>query len=219
MSKPAIEEKLIRQLSSDEPFTELRIVYILVEIRKLMEREKALKKLEPAKLMDDREKYKARKDERSKSELSFYCDWAVHAEMTREGAKLVLKLFDEAHPILCKNEELPTILDEQIKNLTNLRLFKNALIEFLSARSLPTDRLRSRWAEVLRSYAAIIEDCPMTVEAKHLKNIISVTVKKEEGDETISIQDETHVIFRIRWLCCGHDGSEGSMDSYNTVAI
>ncbi len=219
MSKSAIEEKLIRQLSSDEPFTEVRLVYILVEIRKLMEREKALKKLRPPKLMDDREKYEASKAKRLESQLSFFCDWAAHAEMTREGAKRMLKLFDAAHPILCRDEDLPTTLKNQIENLINLRLFEKAIIKFLSARSLPADKLRSRWPEVMRSYAAIIEDCPMKGEAEHLKNIKSVTVKKEEGERTIAVGDETHVPFRIRWCCCGHDGSEGTMDSYNTVAI
>jgi hypothetical protein len=46
MSKLVIEEKLTHQLNIEEPFTEVRVVYILVEIRKLMEREKILKEQE-----------------------------------------------------------------------------------------------------------------------------------------------------------------------------
>ena len=111
MSKSAIEEKLTRQLNSVEPFTEARVVYILVETRKLMERRKELKKADCRK-QTERENYESKKAARLNAELSFYCDWALHVEMNKDGAQRILKMFDEAHPLLCRDKSVPPSLDK-----------------------------------------------------------------------------------------------------------
>src|SRR5437867_1739661 len=99
MGRAAIEEKLNRQLSSKAPVTEARVVYILVLTRKLLERQGELNKYPM---------------------LRFYCDWALHTNMDRAGAQRILRLFDEAHPLLCCNQKLPHRLDREIADTTNL---------------------------------------------------------------------------------------------------
>ena len=143
----AIEEKLRRQFSSKAPFTEMRVVYILVETRKLLERQGELNRY-PA--------------------LRFYCDWALHTSMDRAGAQRILRLFDEAHPLLCANQELPRPLRHDITETTNLRYFERDYEQFLTDYNLPQDILHCRWTKFLHSYAAVIEDCPLTVRANNL---------------------------------------------------
>ena len=195
MSKSAIEEKLRRELTSQEPLTEMRVVYILVEVRKLIQRQCE---------MDVHET------------LCFYCDWAVHAHLSRRRAQEVLRLFDDAHPLLCRDEALPHKLDNAITNLSDLRLFRHDLDKFLSAYSLPTELvIHARWSEFVRSYAAVIEDCPLLVSANDLRNIKSVTVNVEDANRDI----EGYKLFRVVWNCLGQDGSKGAHEVYMTIPL
>ena len=68
--------------------TESRVVYILVEIRKLIERTNQKPRYIP---------------------LDFHCSWALHATMDRREAKRILKRFDEAYELLKDKslDELP----------------------------------------------------------------------------------------------------------------
>lgn len=194
--RAAIEEKLRRQLSSKAPLTELRVVYILVEIRKLLERQGELNKY-PA--------------------LRFHCDWALHTSMDRAGAQRILRLFDEAYPLLCANQELSHTLKREITETTNLRHFERDFERFLTDYNLPQDILHGRWTKFLHCYAAIIEDCPLTVRANNVQNIKSVILSKEAAKKKIYTGDERHLLYRLRWTCNGIDGMSGTWDSYNTI--
>src|SRR5947207_2263802 len=72
--------------------TEVQVVYLLVGIRKLIERDEV------------EEKYPA---------LMFHCDWAVHAKLDRAPAKSILRLLDEAQPHLKAGTDLPETLQSQ----------------------------------------------------------------------------------------------------------
>ncbi len=174
----------------------MRVVYILVETRKLLERQGELNRY-PA--------------------LRFYCDWALHTSMDRAGAQRILRLFDEAHPLLCANQELPRPLRHDITETTNLRYFERDYEQFLTDYNLPQDILHCRWTKFLHSYAAVIEDCPLTVRANNLRNIKSVTLSKEEAKKNIDHGDERYLLYRIRWTCDGINGTSGTWDSYNTI--
>ena len=96
--------KLKRELA--EPVsTERQVVYILVEIRKLLE------------LAASQAKYDA---------LWFHASWAVHPRMSKGVAKTLLEYFDEAYPLLKDKEiyELPFDLQHAIVNAMDLRHFK-----------------------------------------------------------------------------------------------
>lgn len=196
MGRSAIEEKLNRQLSSKAPLTEARVVYILVETRKLLE------------LQGELSKYPA---------LRFYCDWALHTSMDRAGAQRILRLFDEAHPLLCNGQALPRNLDREIGDTTNLRLFEKEFDAFLTAYSLPNDIINVRWTQFLRSYVAVIEDCPLTVRGNAFAHIKSVTLSKEDANRKLKAGDERFLMYRICWTCCGIDGASGTWASYNSI--
>jgi hypothetical protein len=196
MGRSAIEEKLNRQLSSKAPLTETRVVYILVETRKLLE------------LQGELSKYPA---------LRFYCDWALHTNMDRAGAQRILRLFDRAHPVLCAGQTLPQHLDREITETTNLRLFKRDFEKFLKDYNLPKEILTARWTKFLHSYAAVIEDCPLTVKGNNLTNIKSVTLTKEEAKRKLKAGDRRFLMYRICWTCCGLDGTSGTWASYNSI--
>ena len=63
----------------------------------------------------------------------------------------------------------------------------------------------------------MIEDCPLTVTGNNLKNIKNVTLNIEEAKRKIKAGDERYLMYRIRWTCCGIDGTSGTWDSYNTI--
>jgi hypothetical protein len=68
-----IEQKLLAEFS--QPITsERQAFYILVELRKLLERKGTL------------DKYPT---------LKICCDWAVHPKLNRASAQPIMKLFDE----------------------------------------------------------------------------------------------------------------------------
>lgn len=196
MGRSAVEEKLNRQLSSQAPLTEARVVYILVETRKLLE------------LQGELSKYPV---------LGFCCDWALHTSMDRAGAQRILRLFDEAHPLLCSNQTLPQNLERKITDTTNLRFFKKEFDGFLTAYNLPKNIIKHRWAKFLHSYAGVIEDCPLTVTGNSLKNIKSVTLNREEARHKIKADDQRYILYRVRWTCCGKDDKTGCWESYNTI--
>jgi len=74
MAESSIVEKLRRALTEGMA-TEQQVVYLLVEIRKLLE------------LRDEKETYFA---------LYCYCCWALHTTMNRNGARKILERFDQA---------------------------------------------------------------------------------------------------------------------------
>lgn len=196
MGQSAIEEKLDRQLSSKGPLTEGRVVYILVETRKLLE------------LQGELAKYPT---------LCFHCDWALHTNLDRAGAQRILRLFDEAHPLLCNDKTLPRDLKRQITDTTNLRLFRDDFAKFLKAYKLSEYTLHHRWTKFLHSYAGVIEDCSLTVRAANLKNIKSVTLNKEDAKPKVTSSNQRYLVYRIRWTCCGIDNRTATWDSINTI--
>jgi len=145
----AIVTKLRRELSSRGPLTEARVVYILAEIRKLMERKRQQKK------------YYA---------LSFHCSWALHPTMDRGGAGRILRRFDKAFELLKDKRlhELPANLRDEINATIGLEKFQDELKTFLVAHQFPTRIVEKEWTKFLRQYAAVIEDCALTLRDKSL---------------------------------------------------
>src|SRR5260221_14404807 len=85
--------KLTREL--DQGITsEVQVVYLLVGVRKLMERD-GLKKQYP--------------------DLNFHCDWALHSKLEGTTAKAVLRKFDTAHGLLRNRQIKLTDLPERLK--------------------------------------------------------------------------------------------------------
>jgi|ERR1035437_2645921 hypothetical protein len=196
MGRTAIEEKLTHHLSSKGPLTESRVVYILVETRKLLE------------LQDELDRY---------STLRFFCDWALHTELSRAGAQRILRLFDEAYPLICSNQVLPPNLEREIADTTNLKQFKDEFAEVLAAYGLPNTIVTNRWPTFLQSYTAVIEDCPLTVAGTKLHNIKSVTLHKINARPGRRKKHRAWPMCLLRWICFAKDATTGSWEVQTTI--
>ena len=86
MARHSIVEKLQKELE-EEVTTERHVVYILAEVRKLLE-------------------VRGRADDNKFKALHFYCSWALHTKMKREGAARILERFDTAHGEAAKTRGL-----------------------------------------------------------------------------------------------------------------
>lgn len=132
-----MRDKIIEKLKlelNQEITSERQVVYILVEIRKLIEKSRT-------------EKYKS---------LKFYIDWLLHPEMNRVGAAELLKRFDAAHPMLMARKKIHEIPD--LSKLIAMDSFKNELKEFLLENGLNTRMCGIAWPRFLKRYASVIED-------------------------------------------------------------
>jgi hypothetical protein len=71
MAQGEIARKVSLELAKGEAFTEPRVVYLLVQARKLLE------------MMNDSDF----------ETLKFYCDWVLHVKLDRKGASNVNQAF------------------------------------------------------------------------------------------------------------------------------
>jgi hypothetical protein len=187
----AILNKLKREIA--EPVsTERQVVYILVEIRKLLE------------LTRSKVKYDA---------LWFHASWAVHPEMSWGLAATLLGYFDEAYPLLKDKQldELPPDLQNAITDAIALNRFREQLKDFLVQHDLDTSIADQQWTVFLRLYASVIEDCPLIVSSGNLKNLSHVVVDvKDAHDELPGLQTKYH-FYRVRWICHATDKNTGEL--------
>ena len=161
--KEDVRSKLRRELS--EPISsERQVVYILVEIRKLLE------------LNADADRFPA---------LNFYCDWAVHAVMDKEGAKRIVRRFDELQRINDESRDGGTepVIDQRLRTeldeTTELRRFRDQLGAYLSRNQLdPSVAAESAsWRTFMKFYAQVVEACPLTCSEPGLRHVDEVIVK------------------------------------------
>lgn len=123
MTQSAILAKLERLLAHGIR-SEAEAVYLMVEVRKLLEHQGA------------RQQYEY---------LTFHCDWALHATLDRNPtAQRILKLFDAANIHLkagVKRDQLPDFLRMEIERISNMHYFEQQFESFLHKNGLP--QLRS----------------------------------------------------------------------------
>jgi hypothetical protein len=194
----AIIPKLERELA--EPVsTERQVVYILVEIRKLLE------------LTGSQKRYDA---------LYFHASWIVHTNMDRGIAAKLLKYFDQAYPLLKDNQlhELPPDLYRAITDAISLRHLEDQLKEFLVEYGLSTSIVEEQWTAFLRLYASVIEDCPLVVSSGKLNNLTHVVVNVEDAPEKLpGLEHMECQFYRVRWICHATDKNTGELFTMFTI--
>jgi hypothetical protein len=145
--KEDICSKLRREL--DEPISsERQVVYILVELRKLIE------------LNGDDERFRA---------LNFFCDWAVHAVLDQEGAKRIVRRFNnlqmrDYEAKWCGKERIVDIeFDTEMDDTIHLCKFRTELATCLQEARLDDSIAndRAKWRAFIIHYAQVIEACPL----------------------------------------------------------
>lgn len=144
--------------------TECQVVYLLVEVRKLMDRDK--KTTEPY------------------NSVRLYTDWAVHVGLAGPQAQFVVKQADSFYPKLLDG----TVSAEEkaaFAKVFLLNTFKQELNRFLQdyvQRSFSD----AQWNTFLACFLHVIEDCPLICEADNatLANVDEVFIVRDgDGNE------------------------------------
>lgn len=141
-----IVEKLNREFDQDI-VSERQVVYILVEVRKLLEQENVLDNFRAFKLCSD---------------------WVVHPKLDRTGAQFVLRYFNEYEDEFQRSGV--TVAESKLAELKGFlthERFRDQFIEALEPRGVRTEGLKSDayWREFIQHYSAVVQDCPLEAKA------------------------------------------------------
>ncbi len=142
-----IAHKLTQELNQ-QIISERQVVYILVELRKLLEKKGVLK------------------DERFRV-LRFCCDWTVHPKLDRDSAQVITGLFDRyeakyrREPVGVSQADIPELV-EFCEHTRFRAQFVDACESIgISAMAPNNDEW---WKLFLAQFSEIVRDCPL--EAK-----------------------------------------------------
>lgn len=180
--------------------SEAEAVYLMVEVRKLLEQQDAKKQYEY---------------------LTFHCDWALHARLSGTTAQRILKLFDAANIHLKAGVQLgnlPDLLRMKIDRISKLRYFEQQFESFLQNNGLPTlDSTRSDgWIHFVHFYGQIVEDCPLVMIAKNAgATVASVTLQLELAKRV----EHGEVFFKVSWIIEDKNGRTGEIYVINSFSL
>lgn len=174
-----IAQKLMEELRQAIT-SERQVVYILVELRKLLEKKGEL----------DWPRYRA---------LKTCCDWAVHPKLSLASAQAITKLFDE-YEAKYRREAVGVAqadMPELVEFCEHTR-FRGQFIEACEANGIPADAPRDEewWRAFLTHYSEVVRDCPIEAKADNTKYVTAVTASAI-APESIGI---TNRHFAICWL-------------------
>ena len=193
---PDIKQK-ISDLIASGIRTEAEAVYLMVQIRKLLEG-------------GTKEKY---------IQLKFNCDWAVHTKLSGTTAQWILERFDHAN-ILLRDDgkilDLPTSLKDEIEQITKMSLFKRELDSFLIEYSLPKiEIIQEGWPKFLFFYAMVVEDCPLEIKsANNTSSIQKITISVEKAQKLF----EDNQFYKISWNITDKNGAIGEHSVFNSFS-
>lgn len=191
-----MEDAIVRKLRGvvgEQALTECRVVYVLVEVRKLLD------------LLDDASQFES---------LKFYCDWAMHAWMDRRQAKDFVASVDEWLSQSFGSGTPPAELNRFVE-LLYLSKFRDQLREFLRSHELPSRICEGEeWSNFLRLYSQVIEDCPLVCEGtsrllKYVDRVV-LTRTEESTDAREPIAEPSP--FRISWELYWRNRCKGRLD-------
>lgn len=164
------------------PQTEYEVVYVLSEIRKLLER-------------DGREE--------SFERLKFYCDWALHARLSGRMAQEIILKIDAALGSRASGDKLETVLYGLIAfadfRRELKRLFRAYRIEHFA---LWTEDIC--WPQVAHLYGRVIRDCELTIGSKRRRKLAtSASVNSPEILREVvlrtCLRDPTEGVIEANW--------------------
>jgi len=179
--------------------SESEAMHFVVEVRKVLEHQKA------------KAKYQY---------LTFHCDWAVHAELKGPMAQSILRQFDAANPHLKAGVELhdlPPPLRREVEGISKMRYFGNELESFSKSNGLPfLDSTRpDGWSHFLHLYVGIVENCPLVMSAKHGgASVASVTLKTELAEKRVHGER----LYKVTWVVADKNGKSGEIYVINSFS-
>ncbi|MDA2913773.1 hypothetical protein MYX77_07425 [Acidobacteriia bacterium AH_259_A11_L15] len=195
MEKHIIEK--LRAALSNEVDNECKVVYILCESRKLLD------------------KYPR---DPTPFALKLYCHWALHVDLTHARTTLpFLERVDEFAAGILAGKQNEVKENQMLREFVFLDTFKQQFRQFLESYDLPTaicDEDR-RWHEFLKLYAGIIEDGSLSCQDKtgSLKLVSEVIFTKGRP-----ITSGTYIPFDLSWNIVLLDGKTMTVD-VNAAAL
>lgn len=153
---PDIAYKLTQELAQ-EISSERQVVYILVEIRKLLESK------------DELDKY---------PDLKLCCDWAAHPKLDRRSAQRIVMLFDDyeskyrREAVGVHQAEIPELVE-----FCGHTRFRAQLIQACESNAIPTAALRDDvwWQLFLEQFSEVVRDCPLEAKSDSTTYVTGVT--------------------------------------------
>lgn len=145
MSRDAILDKL-RIILTRSPNSEAEILYVMVEIRKFLERE-------------------GEAEEKRFWTLKFFCDWVAHTELSFAGAKKRAALLDPEIPGSGPLDPKAVRPDSEFYRLMSLEPLREELEVFCKDQALPAQWVcdPATWRECTRLYGGIVLGCPLSI--------------------------------------------------------
>ncbi len=192
--KNEIEEKLRRLLKGDQITDEPKVTYLLAECRKLFEHDKSLRATLPT--------------------LEFYCNWALHIQLSRAGAQAFLSKVD---PILTMNGDFDQAQHDALHALLTLETFRLELRTLLGRvgadQSVCDDQ--GRWMSFLMLYSHVVENSELTLEKIAPANGAAMLAVKRVTIRPIrsaDLADGAARVFPMVWMVEYEDGRIGQFE-------
>jgi len=194
--------------------TECQVVYLMVELRKLMDRREE----ERRNGMSEGDRRNLR---REFPVLKLFCDWAVHIniEWNREAEPL-LREFDGAVESAKAGNGIPF----SFLQFLSLSHFRDEFARFLHVNGLPSRLVEDgdAWDLFLNLYSAVVSDCPITYTKAQIafKLISKLTLTKDvpEGESYAFVRsllgEEPHSVW-MNWRIELMDGTVENWPFYN----
>lgn len=156
--KPDIVSKIAKELEQ-EIVSERQVVYVLVELRKLLESQE----------LD--------KDANCRA-LMFSCDWAAHSKLNRESAKAITMLFDR-YEARCRVEPIgvgQAGIPELVEFCEHSR-FRQQFANACEQNDIPADAVKNDdwWRSFLKHFSEVVRDCPIEAKPETTTHVTRVT--------------------------------------------
>jgi hypothetical protein len=173
--RAAILAKINKELD-DGIDTEPKVLYLLAEIRKYIDRS------------NEREK-------RKYPNLYFYCNWVLHVQMDRTPAKRILERFESVLSDTKDLKEISKIIMSQEKDFYSFVSLREELQTFFEKNSLPTTLTENgaTWFKFKKLLVEILTDCPLVNEGRK----ISKFAYEKGEDEQIRFRVVVNEIRRL----------------------
>jgi hypothetical protein len=169
--------------------TEQAVVYLLVETRKLA----------------DRDKYED-------PVLRMFCNWVVHTDLANkgEGSTLLLGAVDkEIDDAVASNKSIDSL------PIFRFETFKKSLRQFLIHFKLPDELVESeqKWRPFIMLYSSVVSECPIICSASKvsLKHIERIEVLK--APKMIFYINDL-LVHRLRWRILFKDGTKQDVSTF-----
>ena len=196
MARHSIVEKLEHFLRQRKGIrTEAEVVYVLVELRKLLEHDNTKAK-SPV--------------------LNFYCNWVVHTKLESSPiADRIIRLMDNLHAYMVSKTNTAISIDD-LRALLDQSSLRKELGALLSRCGLPTTFCDddTNWNRFQRALGAVIQDAPLFVQRdkkQKTRFIESVAFRNKPLEHGLSLNFEWKIEF--------HTNPEGKMRLHPELVV